>query len=282
MEIVKYFLFLLFLYVSVFSESKPFNSGYSMINGKALILPNDISGRDPVISSVYSGRERSLALSTSYLYYYLKSGNDCGLRDERAVFGLTAISKRGSLKLAFEYFSFMGLYLEKELLISFAYSITKKLRGGVNFSYCNSGLLIDNYPRNNSFLFSGTALMDISRLLFSLELGGLLYSMLDDGFIYDKLYVDIIGSSVTGKIINQGVRLNFRPKEVGASRFFWSLSAKTIGSVYIHLTVATNPMLFGAGLTFRFGNNGMFFGSSTHPVLGTSLGIGMEHLILKR
>lgn len=275
--------FLLFIVVvAFFAESKPFTSGYSMITGSVISKGNHISGRDPTISAVYSLGDKSFALNTTYISYYHSKNDNYSTHDDRAVLGATLATGKASIKMSFEYFNFLNVYSEKELYSSFAFLFSEKIKGSLNFLYKNRGLLIDNYEDENTLGFGTTLLFDVKNLSFSLEPGGASLLFEEEMVCFDHFYIDFKANTLNGKFFNQGVRVRILPGDLSSTRLFWAISFIGMKNTHLNLNISTNPMLFGCGISFCLKKSTLYFGSSTHPILGTSIVIGMEHLFRRR
>ncbi len=253
-----------------------------MTTGKVLTTANHISSRDPTISAVYLVGEKCLALSASYVSYYLSRNDDYSFRDERAVFGIALGGRRFSTKIAFEYFRFLNVYSEKELYSSFGYFFRKRLKSSLNLLYKNRGLLVGDYENENKLSLSTSLLFDLKKIRFLLEPGGATLFFEKKTFSFNHCYINISANTLGGGVFNQGVRIKFLFNDLGSARLFWAVSFIGMKKVNLNLNIATNPMLFGCGISFILNKNTLYFGSSTHPVLGTSLSVGMEHLFRRR
>lgn len=264
------------------SATRSFCPGTSFLTGGALLSPQDHLGRDPQISSAFCKGGRLISLSTAYLNYYLTGKSSDGLFDESIMFGITAIGNDGGAKLAFEYFNFMNIYSEKDFKFSLAKHFSAMISGGLNLSVCKKGLLVGDFHDEYSIIGSSTLVLYHRKVSLSLELGGMRYLISRKIFLYDMLTVDIKGGTISTKRTNQGVFIKVYPFNIKYSRISWAMSFSLWEFTRSYFNVSTNPFSVGLGLSFKLNRSGIYAGTLSHPVLGTSLGIGMEHLIMKR
>lgn len=282
MELEKVALALLFCIIFIsFGESKPFGSGYSMLSSKSVILSNDISGRDPVISSAFLDEASFLSFNMFYVSYFNKNDIE-EYRDDRAMFGVSFSKNRIAAKLAYEKFNFMSIYSENEINSSLAVKLNEKLKIALNSEYTRKSILIGDYEKVNFLKFSLTSVYKIKMLMIALDISSVPFNCSRNNFDFNLSYIDVIISTNSSGYVNQGVRISLSPLSIEESRLFWALSMKTYGPIYLNFNISTNPVFLGCGLTFKFNRNGIYFGASVHPVLGVSTGVGLEQLILRR
>lgn len=282
MELRKILLIFHFCFISIcFAESKPFGSGYSMLSSKSVALANDMSGRDPTISSAFLSGVSVLSFNMFYVSYYNKSFIN-EYRDDRAMFGASYSKNKFALKCSFESFNFMSIYLETELYGSFAYKFRNRLNTAVNFKHYRKSILVGDYEKIDMLKFSLTSVLNMKTLLFAIDLNTGPYNCSRNKIEFNLSYIDIIISTNSKGYFNQGIRINLSPFMINESRFFWALSLKTYGPIHLNFNISTNPVLFGCGITFKFNKSGIYFGTIIHPKLGVSTGVGLEQLILRR
>lgn len=281
MEIIIRSVLILFAAFSVIC-GMPNQYDYSVSNNKIIFLENDIAQRDPSISAAFLVYNRVFSVAVSYLNYYLRSGVDNLGGDEKLIGGFAFSGKRFAAKNAVEYFSFSNIYSELLFKSSYAIHCSSKLSVGINGEYLKKRLLILEELEKKILNFSATLSGQSRSFFYSLELDGINVDISQRSVFSKKFYIDLQGNTFNGKAINQGVRVSLCPTEIKDSRFFWAIKVTMLDRIFLNLNMSTNPLFFGLGIDFKIHKSNLFVGASTHPVLGTSILVGMDHLIMRR
>lgn len=279
MEIVKRSLLIISLtFSAIYGISNQYD--YFVSNNKIVFLKNDITQRDPSISAAFLENEKMVSAAVSYWNYYLRRGVDNIGGDEKVIAGLTISGKRLASKTAIGYFSFSNIYSELALKNSFAIHCYSKFAVGINSELLKKKLLVLEDLEKNVLNLSVTFSGKNRSFFYSLELDGINISQRS---LYLKMiYLNLQGNTYTGRIVNQGVKLSLCPTEIKESCFFWAVKVLLLDRVFLNLSMSTNPLLFGLGIDFKIRKTNLFAGALTHPVLGTSMHVGMDHLFMRR
>lgn len=273
---------IIIFFIDIIAESKPFSSGFAMFTGKALLMPNSISSRDPATSAACLTDEKTLSLHAFYVSYYSKTDDYSSAYDDRAFFGAAYGANRFALKFAMEIFNFMNIYKEKDFFLSLGFRTPKKVTPAISMKLLKKELNFKNVEPHRSLNSSLAMYVNLKRASLLIDLQWQTDRL---GVTNSKLnapHINLALNTKSERHLNQGVRINIVPEDLTRSRLFWCTELKIGKYASTIFNIASNPIFLGGAISLQIKRSGLYFGSVVHPVLGASNAVGFEQLICRR